>query len=1171
MPDFAHLHCHSEYSLLDGAIRVKDLCARAKDFGLGAAAITDHGNLHGAIHFYQTAKEYGLKPIIGCEVYVAEGSRRDKDARSPSQAGFHLILLARDKTGFGNLIRLVSLGHLEGFHYKPRVDKELLALHHEGLIALSACIKGEVPQRLMREGFDAGRETARAYARMFPGRFYLEMQANGIPEQIALNERLQELAKAEGLPLVATNDCHYLDAEDVEAHDILLCIQTNVCESDQKRMRFNTRELYYRSPEEMEAAFAHCPQALAATAEIAAACNLELAFNKAFFPAYSLPEGVTLEEELRSHARQGLEERLLRMGPGVDRGLYEARLTAELEVICSQGFAGYFLIVQDFINWAKARGIPVGPGRGSAAGSLVAFALRITDLDPIPYNLLFERFLNAERISLPDIDVDFCFNRREEVLRYVTEKYGSDNVAQIITFGRMKARAVVRDVGRALGFKPAETDRIAKLVPGTLNMTIAKALEQEPNLGNLAESDPAVGKLIGISLRLEGLARHASTHAAGVVLSDRPMIEHIPLCSGKKDEVITQWDMKCVEKVGLIKFDFLGLKTLTVIRDALDLIREGGKPVPDMDVLPLDDARTYDLLCQGRTEGVFQLESAGMRRVLTELKPSCFEDVIALLALYRPGPLESGMVNSFIRCKHGQTGVEYLIPELEAILRDTYGVILYQEQVMKIASRLASYTLGEADILRRAMGKKDPQVMAQQRSRFMQGALKNGIAEHKAGQIFDLMEKFAGYGFNKSHSAAYALISYQTGYLKAHFPVEFMAALISSEVENADKILQYRNDCQEMNIPVLPPDINHSLARFTVQDERIRFGLAGVRNVGEEAIREIVSGRDQGPYKSLLDLCLRVNLRKVTKRVLEFLIKSGAMDGLGAGRAWMLANLDQNLAAAQKKAKERKRRQISMFPGVSGGEEGYNPVLEAVPGVEDQAGQTWSDEERSRHEKEALGFFLTSNPLWPFQPEVGRLGLKSLRECQELSARSEVSLGVLITGIKVYQTRKGDKMAFCQVEDLTGMAEATVFPDVYGQARELIEADKPILMRAKISGYEGRMDNGGESGPQQIKLEVVHVEGLAEACTHCAQPVQISIAGARSPGETVSALKDILDKHPGRTPVRVTLHLPDSRCTLELGPRHQVAAGPQFWRDVGLWQGLDAQGREKTAQDHGGV
>ncbi|HDQ41753.1 MAG TPA: DNA polymerase III subunit alpha [Desulfonatronum sp.] len=1155
MPDFVHLHCHTEYSLLDGAIRIKDLCAKAKDFGLSAVALTDHGNLYGAIHFYRSAKDYGLKPIIGCEVYVAMGSRHDRDARSPSQAGYHLILLAKDAVGYRNLIRLVSLGHLEGFHYKPRVDKELLARHGQGLIALSACLKGEVPQRLMHEGFDAGLETATLYADIFPGRFYLEMQANGLPEQLALNERLLELAEAAKLPLVATNDCHYLNAEDAEAHDILLCIQTNARESDQKRMRFNTRELYYRTPEEMEAAFAHCPQALAATAEIAQACDVELDFSKVHFPAYSLPEGVTLEQELRGHAREGLADRLARMPLETDRETYEQRMASELDVICSQGFAGYFLIVQDFINWAKSQGIPVGPGRGSAAGSLVAFALRITDLDPLPYNLLFERFLNAERVSLPDIDVDFCFNRREEVLRYVSEKYGADNVAQIITFGRMKARAVVRDVGRALGLKPAETDKIAKLVPGSLNMTIAKALEQEPDLKMLAETDPTVGKLISISLRLEGLARHASTHAAGVVLSDRPMVEHLPLCSGKKDEVVTQWDMKCVEKVGLIKFDFLGLKTLTVIHDALSLIREGGKPVPDMDMLPLDDAETYGLLCQGRTEGVFQLESSGMRRVLMDLKPSCFEDVIALLALYRPGPLESGMVTTFIRCKHGQNRVEYQLPQLEPILRDTYGVILYQEQVMKIASTLATYSLGEADILRRAMGKKDPQVMAQQRSRFMRGALKNSIPEAKAAQIFDLMEKFAGYGFNKSHSAAYALISYQTAFLKAHYPVEFMAALISSEVENADKILKYRNDCRDMGIDVLPPDINNSQDSFSVQDEKIRFGLSGVKNVGEEAIREIVTGRAQGPYTSLLDLCLRVNLRKVTKRVLEYLIKSGAMDCLESNRAAMLVSLDQILAAAQKKAKERKRSQLSLFAAAEGGADKLVAELMVEPEMgKDGPLPDWSDEDKSRFEKEALGFFLSSNPLWPYQPEADRLGLKSVQECLELPAKSEVVLGVLITGIKLHQTRKGDRMAFCQVEDLTGMAEATVFPDVYAQAMELFVEDTPLLMRAKVSDYEGRMDNGGESGPPQLKLEVLSVVALCDACSQCLVPVRLHVAAESVSPNRISALRDVLEKHPGQAPVHVLLNLPEGRCTLELGPNHQVLPGPQFWRDVEQWQ-----------------
>ncbi|WP_045221680.1 DNA polymerase III subunit alpha [Desulfonatronum thioautotrophicum] len=1164
MSDFVHLHCHTEYSLLDGAIRIKDLCAKAKDFGMNSVAITDHGNLYGAITFYKTAKSFGLKPIIGCEVYVARNSRHDRDARSASQAGYHLVLLAQNETGYRNLIRLVSMGHTQGFHYKPRVDKEILAQCSEGLIALSACLKGEVPFKLRHEGFNVGLETARFYANLFPGRFYLELQANGLADQVILNQQLQELAEVTRLPLVATNDCHYLTAEDVQAHDILLCIQTNACETDQKRMRFDTKELYYRGPEEMENAFAHCPQALAATAEIAESCNLELTFNKPHFPAYSLPEGMTLEEELRRAASLGLDERLAKIQPGAEREVYSQRLATELDVICSKGFAGYFLIVQDFINWAKSRDIPVGPGRGSAAGSLVAYALRITDLDPIPYNLLFERFLNAERVSLPDIDVDFCFTRREEVLKYVSEKYGQDNVAQIITFGRMKARAAVRDVGRALGLKPAETDKIAKLVPGSLGMTIAKALEQEPDLKKLAENDPTVGRLIDISLRLEGLARHASTHAAGVVLSDRAMVEHVPLCVGKKKETVTQWDMKCVENVGLIKFDFLGLKTLTVIQNAVDLIRNGGKTPPDMAHLPLNDPKTFKLLCDGRTEGIFQLESSGMRQVLMDLKPSCFEDVIALLALYRPGPLESGMVTTFIRCKHGQLPVEYLLPQLEPILKDTYGVILYQEQVMKIASDLAAYSLGEADILRRAMGKKDPQVMAQQRSRFMQGVRQNGLPETKAAQIFDLMEKFAGYGFNKSHSAAYALISYQTAFLKAHFPVEFMAALISSEVENADKILRYLNDCGEMDIPILPPDVNHSQARFSVQEDNIRFGLSGVKNVGDEAIREITQGRVEGPYRGLADLCQRVNTRKVTKRVLEYLIKSGAFDSIHPGRARMMAGLDMAMATAQKRAKEKRRSQMSLFSCLPGGESKALEMACGIDPVSDGPEPEWSDEEKSRYEKEALGFFLTSNPLRPFREEARRLGVRTLQECQELPKKTEVRLGVLITGFKEHQTRKGDKMAFCQIEDLTGMAEATVFPDIYGPSKEYFQSDRPLLLEARISDYEGRADAGAESAPQQIKLEVLRVSALSDACARNDQPVHVRIERKDLGKADLLTLQRVFEKHAGQTPVRVILDLPEGRCTLQLGPQHQVAPGPQFWKDVTAWHDAGPAGNATT-------
>ncbi|MDY7001809.1 MAG: DNA polymerase III subunit alpha, partial [Thermodesulfobacteriota bacterium] len=685
MSEFVHLHCHTEYSLLDGAIRLKDLCAKACEYGMPAAAITDHGNMFGAVNFYLAAKKAGIKPILGCEVYVAGTNRADRES-THARTRYHLVLLAQNLAGYHNLVRLVTLGHLEGFHYKPRVDKELLAKYGDGLIALSGCLQGEVVQKLINEGFDAGAKAAREYEEMFPGRFYLEVQANGLEEQERANDMLIELSKTMSLPLAATNDCHYLSKDDAEAHDILLCIQTNARVDDEKRMRFRTRELYYRSPEEMSAAFSHCPDAVSNTVRIAERCNVELPLGELFFPAYTAPNGKSLEEELRDLSRKGLERRLSGLPYPVDEKEYRDRLEYELDVIVKMGFAGYFLIVQDFINWAKDKGIPVGPGRGSAAGSLVSYALRITNLDPLPYNLLFERFLNIARVSMPDIDVDFCERRRGEVIRYVTEKYGQDCVAQITTFGTMKARAVVRDVGRVLGLSFAETDKIAKLIPETLKITIDKALESEPELREMVKNDERTARLIDISRRLEGLHRHASTHAAGVVLSDRPMIEYLPLYKGKKDEVVTQYDMKMVEKTGLIKFDFLGLRTMTVIQDTLDIIAERGKEPPDMDVLSLDDAETYALYSRGDTDGVFQVESSGMRRYLRMLKPTCFDDLIAMLALYRPGPLGSGrghgdnMVDEFIKRKHGEVKVTYPVPALEEVLKPTYGVIVYQEQ-----------------------------------------------------------------------------------------------------------------------------------------------------------------------------------------------------------------------------------------------------------------------------------------------------------------------------------------------------------------------------------------------------------------------------------------------------------------------------------------------------------
>lgn len=1143
MSDFVHLHCHTEYSLLDGAIRISDLVKRAKEFGCPAAAITDHGNMHGALVFYEYCKKAGIKPIVGCEVYVAKGGREEKNARSPRDAGYHLVLLAQNLVGFRNLLKLSSEGYLTGFHYKPRVDKALLAAHGEGIIALSACLKGEIHQALLKEGMEAGRDMARQYMSLFPDRLYLELQANDLPEQAVLNKMVIELADELKLPMVATNDCHYLEAGDAAAHDVLLCIQTQAQVDDVKRMRFTTQELYYRSPAEMAAAFPELPQALANTCEIAERIDLELDLKSYHFPIYEVAPGKSLDDEMADMARNGLTDRLAKMKLSPDdEKRYRDRLEYELGVITKMGFPGYFLIVQDFINWAKNQGIPVGPGRGSAAGSLVAFALRITNLDPLPYDLLFERFLNIERISMPDIDVDFCERRRSEVIRYVSEKYGRDSVAQITTFGTMKAKAVVRDVGRALGMSYGETDRIAKLIPDDLKMTIDKALTMEPELAVLVDQDPKIARLIDVSRRLEGLSRHASTHAAGVVISDKAMTEYVPLYQGKNQEIVTQWDMKRVEKIGLVKFDFLGLKTMTVIQDALDIIREMGHEPPDLDNLPLTDEDTFKLFSKGDTDGIFQVESDGMRKYLRQLKPNCFEDIIAMLALYRPGPLGSGMVQEFIDRKHGIMEVKYPHPDLEPVLKPTYGVIVYQEQVMQIAQVLSGFSLGEGDLLRRAMGKKNPEEMAKQRTRFLEGTRKKSIPDQQANEIFDLMEKFAEYGFNKSHSAAYALISYHTAFLKTHFPVAFMAALITSDIENQDKVLKYISDCTDRDIEVLPPDVNLSMRHFSVKEDKIVYGLAGIKNVGGEAINEIVREREEnGPFESLVDLTSRVNLRKTTKRVLEFLIKAGAMDSFGAPRATLAAGLDKAVAQGQKRAEDKNSGQLSLMslapvPKSKSTGIGMNCEEALVP--------EWGHEELMAKEKEALGFYLTSHPLKVYARDIRRMGIKTLSECRGYTPDSEVTVAAVITTKKEHITKKGDRMAFCGLEDIAGDGEAIFFPEAFAKCRDLLAGDQPLLITAKI-GKENE-----EPGDHNVKLKLVvqSARSLSEAVAAGDEPLEVRVEANAC--RTLAGLKEIFNKYPGPAKVRLRLVFDDLECLAGLSEDLSVGPCPEFWQAV---------------------
>lgn len=1150
MSGFTHLHCHSEYSLLDGAIRLKDLCARAVDFGFSSAAITDHGNLFGSVPFYLEAKKHGLKPIIGSEIYIAD-DMTDRE----NKKRFHLILLAQNLQGYHNLVKIVSAGHLDGFYYKPRVDKKFLRTHSEGIVCLSACLQGEVPYALRHGTMDKALLVAREYMDIFPGRFYLELQSNGLKEQDVVNDRLMELARETGLPLVATNDCHYLGQDDYEAHDILLCVGTGKIASEKQRLKFETNEFYYKAPEEMEAAFAHCPEAIENAGRIADLCEVELKLKQHFFPVYDVPAGSTLDEEFRRLSEEGLVERIKALPYAVDEALYRERLEFELRVIIEKGFPAYFLIVQDFINWAKSQNIPVGPGRGSAAGSLVSYALRITDLDPIRYALFFERFLNVERASLPDIDVDFCYNRRDEVIRYVSQKYGSDHVAQIVAFGTMKAKGAIRDVARALDVSLKDADRIAKLIPDDLKMTLAKALDEEPDLRPLLDSDPRFQKLYDVARRLEGLARHSSIHAAGIVISQKPMVEYLPLHKGKNGEVVTQLDMKKVELIGLIKFDFLGLKTLTVIDDALKLVRKNGKPVPALEKLPLDDPQTYELLCRGETDGVFQLESDGMRRVLRGLKPSCFEDIVALLALYRPGPLESGMVDDFIARKHGLKKVEYEYPELapvlHPILEDTYGVILYQEQVMQIASDLARYSLGEGDNLRRAMGKKDPAEMAKQRVRFLDGARENGISQAAAEYIFDLMEKFAGYGFNKSHSAAYAVISYQTAYVKAHHPAEFMAAIITSEVSNSDKILAHVSACRDLGLEVLPPDVNRSRNEFTVEGESIRYGLSGIKGVGEGAVESIVEERDRGgAFTSLLDFCQRVNLRKVNKKVLESLIKSGAMDAFGCSRRALLEGLDKVQAKAQKRAKRKTSGQLPFLGLVE--ENTCNLTGLGIEG-EDADLPEYGDDEKCRMEKEAFGFFLIGHPLQPFRREIRRLGYASLAQCADLPEKTPVQVPVLVTATKTITTKKGDRMAFCAIEDLSGSGEAIVFSEPYAAAKGLLASEEPLLLTGSVGKREMQSEDNGEEGLKKPKLLVESFKLLSEVVGSGSEPIVLLVrANGASPGW--DGLEEVIRRYPGQAPVLIDLVRPDYVCRLQLGPEHMVAPCPEFWREFEQWR-----------------
>jgi DNA polymerase-3 subunit alpha len=1113
---FVHLHLHSEYSLLDGAIRFADALALAREYEMPALAMTDHGNLFGAVAFYKAARKAGVKPVIGCEVYVAPGSRFERGAGKGGQENHHLLLLVMDKAGYQNLMRLVSAGYLEGFYYKPRVDRELIEKHAQGLVALSACLHGEIPHLILSGKDDKARELARWYAEVFPQRFYLELMDNGIPEQQQVNRGLMEISKALDLPMVATNDCHYLRKEDSRAHDVLLCIQTGKTLEEVNRMRFQTDHFYFKSPEEMADAFREVPEALSNTLAIAEQCELKLEFGKYHFPNFHLPEEKSLEDHLEDTVRAGFVRRMeeiKRRDPEwfqAKEEAYKDRLEWELRIIEEMGFSGYFLIVADFIAYARQQGIPVGPGRGSAAGCLVAYSLNITDIDPIRYDLLFERFLNPERRSMPDIDIDFCKLRRDEVIRYVGERYGgADHVAQITTFGKMQARAVVRDVGRVLGMPYEEVDRIAKMIPEGLKMTLEKALQQEPRLGVKAQEDSRVRDLLDIARSLEGLVRHASTHAAGVVIADRPMVEHVPLYRSQHGEVVTQYDMKAVEEIGLIKFDFLGLRTLTMVHDTLQLMGRNGLEL-DIRSLPLDDAATFELLSAGNTEGVFQLESSGMKDLLTRMRPACFEDLIALVALYRPGPLGSGMVDEFIGRKHGKIPIQYEISSLEPILKETHGVIVYQEQVMQIASALAGYTMGQADVLRKAMGKKITSVMEEQKHFFIAGAVKNGISKDLAATLFERIAKFGEYGFNKSHSAAYALVAYQTAYLKAHHPVEFMAALLTSEKGNTDKVIRYMAACRDQGIEVLPPDVNESEWDFSVVEGKIRFGLGAVKNIGKKAIDAILEAREDGAFQSLSDFCHRVDLQRVNRRVIESLAKCGAFDSFGENRATHMALLDKTIEEAQKIQRARALGQMTMFNRMA--------MTQTTPDASQPLVAEWSELQRLEFEKESLGFYVTGHPLEEILGRVREWVNTDTDGLVDLPDKAEIRIVGVKRALRQVTTRKGDRMGFLTLEDLKGSVEVICFPETFRAALPLFQEEQPVCVRGHV-----------EHAEEQSKVVASEIVGLDQIETLQAPPFNIILHGDRLEEGDLKRLRDLLGHHPGRRQMQIHLILEEGQ------------------------------------------
>jgi DNA polymerase III subunit alpha len=1136
--DFVPLHLHTEYSLLDGAIKINELVEQAALYKMPAVAITDHGNLCGAMEFYSKARKKGIKPIIGCEVYVAPQSRKDRVKTSidnmSEEAAFHLVLLARNLDGYRNLTSLVTKAYLEGFYYKPRIDKDLLEQYSGGLIGLSACLKGEVAYYLRSGNTGAAREVALRYKNIFgPENFYLEIQSNGIKEQEEVNRMLIGLGHDLHIPMVATNDCHYLKKEDSRAHEILLCIQTGKTIQDDKRMRFQTDEFYFKSPEEMKDAFRDTPEAILNTVEIARRCNVDFELGKFLLPKYQPPDELKPSVYLEKLARQGLDRKFAD-NPPQD---YLERLSHELAVIKNMGFSSYFLIVWDFISFARTKGIPVGPGRGSAAGSLAAFCLGITEIDPIRYNLLFERFLNPDRISMPDIDVDFCKDRRQEVIQYVSEKYGADKVAQIITFGTMASKNAVRDVGRVLNIPYAEVDKVAKLIPaGPEVKNLDDAIRLEPRIQELYDTDSSMKEMLDIAKRLEGLSRHASTHAAGVVIAPEPLTHFTALYKNPaEDVVVTQFDMNSIADMGLLKFDFLGLKTLTIMDKTVQFIKKHGGDIKLFDI-PLDDSETYKFLVSGDTTGIFQLESAGMRDILVRMQPNRFEDLIALVALYRPGPM--AWIDDFIKQKKGEKEVLYALPQLKEILEETYGIILYQEQVMMIANKVANFSMGQADLLRRAMGKKKPEEMAKQKEDFISGAVKNGIAETQAKDVFEKMEPFAKYGFNKSHSAAYAYIAYQTAWLKVHYPVEFMTANFSADMGDTDRIVKLINECRDMNIAILPPDINESEREFKIDGVSVRFGLEAVKGVGGAALEVIFAERSKGNFRSFEDFLTRIDSRKVNKKVIESLIKAGAFDSLYmqpdacggrcAGSAYSRA-MAMEEAALQGKPAPR-------GPDLFGDVEEVNTEI-----------HPWDEKSLLAAEKEALGFYISGHPMTRYRKTLNKMNVSAISEINEghelteeagsygrsyPDERIDIVIAGIISDIKI-RAKEKSITAIIQIEDETGGSEALAFSDLYRKNADLLKKGNIIMIRGQLTR--------AEKGAKLITREITDISGMEIEVKY-----EVSLKGeGRDTLDKLKSIRALLGRHSNGNEngsLRLRLYMKDY-CIVLISP---LQPGPNF-------------------------